>query len=79
MAHYVNITGVALYLKRRLVNPSQQAGKIAKKMEEGVFVESALKMQCHIHKNTLLHIAFSGIFAGWDHSVFKSPEREKFI
>ena len=30
-------------------------------LEEGVFVESALKMQCHIHKNTLLHIAFSAI------------------
>ena len=28
---------------------------------EGVFVESAFNMRCHIVKNTLLHIAFSAI------------------
>ena len=37
------------------------AGKIAKTLEEWVFVESAYNMRCHIVKNTLLHIAFSAI------------------
>ena len=30
-------------------------------LEEGVFVESAFNMRCHIVKNTLLHTAFSVI------------------
>jgi len=39
-------------------------GKIAKNsLKECVFfVNSALKIQCHIVKNTLLQMAFSGIF-----------------
>ena len=43
--------------------PRCAAGKIAKKvtLEEGVSVESAFNMWCHIVKNTLLHIAFSEI------------------
>jgi len=31
-------------------------------LNEYVFVDSALKIQCHIVKNTLLHITFSAIF-----------------
>jgi len=43
-----------------LLNP---VGKIAKKQSKGVrFVNSALKIQCLVVKNTLLKIAFSTIF-----------------
>ena len=36
--------------------PSRQ-----KTLEEGVFVESAFNMRCHVVKNTLPHTAFSAI------------------
>ena len=36
-------------------------------LEECVFVESAFKLQCYMHKNTLIHTAFSWNFAGWDY------------
>ena len=35
-------------------------------MEEWVFVELALNMQCHIVKNTLLHSEIFSNFTGWD-------------
>jgi len=37
-------------------------GKIAKKQ---FFVNSALKIQCHVVKNNLLQTAFSAIFPVW--------------
>ena len=40
---------------------SQPAKSIKVTMKEGVFIESAFNMRCHIVKNTLLHIAFSAI------------------
>jgi len=40
--------------------PSAQ-NRQKKSLKEGVFVSSALKIQCHIVKNTLLHTAFSAI------------------
>jgi len=37
-------------------------GKITKKQSEGVrFVNSALKIQCHVVKKTILQTAFSAI------------------
>jgi len=43
-------------------------GKMAKNsLKEWVFVNSALKIQCHIVKNTLLQTAFSAILPiGWE-------------
>ena len=32
-------------------------------LEEGVFVESAFNMQCHIVQNALIHTAFSAILS----------------
>ena len=55
------ILNTLLPLKYILDESSQPAKSQKVILEEGVFVESALKMQCHIHKNTLLHIAFSVI------------------
>ena len=63
-------------LKRRCINVFRMscagklgshypAGKNRKKvntLEEWVFVESAFKMQCFMHKKTLLRTAFSTIF-----------------
>ena len=47
-------------IKKNKKQPSRQNRKIVT-VEEGVFVESAFNMQCHIVKNTLLHIAFSSV------------------
>ena len=44
-------------------------------MGEGVFVESAFNMQCHMVKNTLLHIAFSAIVpAGLEYESNKARQ-----
>jgi len=35
-------------------------------LKECVFVDSVLKIQCHVVKNTLLQTVFFGNFAHWD-------------
>jgi len=46
-----------------------QVGKIAKiKQSEGVFVNSALKIQCYVVKNTEY---FFGDFAHWEVALFR--------
>ena len=55
------------------------AGKILKKvtLEEGVFVESAFNMRCHIVKNTLLHTAFSATLTIQTHfKIFDQNKKE---
>ena len=49
---------------KTIVALSSQPAKSLKSnttLEEGVFVESAFNMRCHIVNNTLFHIAFSAI------------------
>jgi len=60
-------------------------GKIAKKnsQKECIFVNSALKIQCHIVKSTLLQTAFFGDFAHWENSFrnkrIKQKQNSNFI
>ena len=57
-----------------MLEPSRQ-NRYKVTLEEGVFVESEFNMQCHIHKNTLLHIALSAILpAGKGHQIEEKKE-----
>jgi len=49
------------YMDQMEDEPSVQNRQKKNSLSECVFVNSALKIQCHIVKNTLLHTAFSAI------------------
>ena len=53
--------GLCYEAKSVLVRVPSRQNRQKVTLEEGVSVESALKIQCHIHTDTLLHIAFSAI------------------
>jgi len=56
------------------VSTSNPVGKIAKKKSKGLrFVNSALKIQCHIVKNTLTD-CFFGDFAHWESANYANYE-----
>ena len=49
------------FSRQKILVTSQSAKSLKRTLEEGVFVESAFNMRCHIVKNTLPHIDFSAI------------------
>ena len=49
---------------------TQPTKSLKSTMEEGVFVESAFDLRCHIVKNKLLYVAFSAILLAGKQPIF---------